>query len=86
MTTVLATKNILWFDIAMGNAVLMTILDGRKHLQERIANLVLLGAVVVGRDSSEKIAATVKVEDEKISGEAAVDAVDAVVAKADVGI
>ena len=83
MTTVLATENILWFDIAMGDAVLMAILDGRKHLQERIANLVLLGTVVVGGDSSEQIAAAVEVEEEKIPGEAAVDAV---VTNADVGI
>ena len=63
--------------------MLMAILDGREHLQERIADLVLLGAITVGSDSREKIAAAVEVEDEKISGEAAVDAV---VAKADVGI
>jgi hypothetical protein len=80
VATVLATEDILWFDIAMGNAMLMAILDGRKHLEERIANLVLLGAVIVGSDSREEIAAAVEVEDEEISGEA----VDAVVAKADV--
>ena len=38
---------------------------------------------MVGSDSSEKIAATVEVEDEKISGEATVDAV---VAETNVGI
>jgi hypothetical protein len=80
VATVLATEDILWFYIAMGNAMLMAILDGRKHLEERIANLVLLGAVIVGSDSREEIAAAVEVEDEEISGEA----VDAVVAKADV--
>ena len=83
MATVFATENVLWFNIAMGNSMLMAILDGRKHLQERIANLVLLSAIVVGSDSCEKITAAVKVEDEKISSEAPVDAV---VAQADVGI
>lgn len=83
MTTVLAAEDILWFDIAMGNAMLMAILDSREHLQERIADLVFPGAITVGSDSREEIAAAVEVEDEKISGEAAVDAV---VTKADVGV
>ena len=83
MTTVFTTENVLRLDVAVGDAMLMTILDGGHHLQERIANLVLLGAIVVGSDSSEKIAAAVKIEDEKISCEAAMDAV---VAETNVGI
>ena len=83
MTTVLAAEDILWFDIAMGNAMLVAILDSREHLQERIADLVLLGAITVGSDGREEIAAAVEVEDEKISGEAAVDAV---MAKTNVGV
>ena len=83
MTTVLAAENILWFDVAVGDAVLMTIIDGGKNLQECIADLVLLGAIVIRGNSVEKIAAAVEVEYEKISREAAVDAV---VAETNVGI
>ena len=83
MTAVLAAEDILRFYIAMGDAVFVTILDGRKHLQERIPDLVLLRSIVVGSDSGEEIAAAVEVEDEEISGETAVDAV---VTEVDVGI
>jgi hypothetical protein len=61
----------------------VTVLDGRKHLQECIANLVFLRSIMVGSDRSEKIAAAVQVEDEKISGETAVDAM---VTEVDVGV
>jgi hypothetical protein len=83
VTAILAAEDILWFYIAMGDAVFVAILDGRKHLQERIPDLVLLGSIVVGSDGSEEIAATVEVEDEEIPSETAVDAV---VTEVDVGI
>jgi len=53
----------------------MAILDGRQDLEERIANLVFLGAIMVGSDSREEIAAAVKIENEKISCETTMDAV-----------
>jgi hypothetical protein len=83
MTAVLAAKDVLWFDVAMRNPVFVTVLDCRKYLQECIADLVFLRSVVVGSDRSEKIAAAVKVEDEKISGKSALDAM---VTEADVGV
>ena len=83
MTAVIATEDILRFYIAMGDAVFMTVLDCGKHLQEGIADLGFLRAVVIGSNSGEEIATAVEVEDEEISGEAAMDTV---VTKADVGV
>lgn len=75
MPAVFAAEDVLRFNIAVGDAMFMTVLDGRKYLQERIADLVFLRAVVVGCDSGKEITTTVEVEDEEISGEATVDAV-----------
>lgn len=61
----------------------VTIFDGRQHLQKCIADLFILCSIVIGSDRTEEITAAVEVEDEKISGEAAVDAV---VTQAEVGI
>lgn len=82
MTAILAAEDVLRFDIAMGDPVFMTVLDGGKDLQKCVADLVFLCSVVVGSDRSEKVSTAVQVEDEKICGEA----VDAMVTDADVGV
>jgi len=83
MTAVIAAENVLWFYIAMGDAVFMTVFNGGEYLQEGVADLGFLRAIVVGSNSGEEIATAVEVEDEEISGEAAMDTV---VTKADIGI
>ena len=83
MTAVFTTQDILWFDISMEDPVFVTVLDGGKHLQKCVANLVFLSSIVVGSNRGKKIATAVEVEDEKISGEVSMDAV---VTEAGVGI
>jgi len=83
VTAILTAENVFRFNITVGDTMFMAVLDGRKHLQKYIADPVFLCAVMIGSDRSEEITAAVEVEDEEISGEAAMDTV---VTKANVGV
>jgi len=75
MTAVLTAEDVLWFNVSMKDPMVVTVLDGRKHLQKCVANLVFLSSIVVGSNRGKEIATTVEVEDEKVPSEAGVDAV-----------
>lgn len=83
VTAILTAEDILRFDVAMENPVCVTVFDSREHLQKRFADLVILRSITMGSNGSEEVAAEVQVEDEKITGERAVEVV---AVELDVGI